>query len=225
MKLLYDFFPILLFFITYKIYGIFAATAVAIIASFVQVGGFWWKHRRFETMHLVTLGIIVVFGGATLLLQDRTFIMWKPSILNWMFGIVFLASQFIGEKPLVKRMMGANISLPDSVWLRLNIMWILFFLLMGCINLYVANLFFIADAAWREAAGISADTPVHVFACAELASSQAQSLCSIAETREQDWVNFKLFGMLGATLVFVFAQAIYMSRYIEDEEETDGENS
>ncbi|HIO55295.1 MAG TPA: septation protein A, partial [Chromatiales bacterium] len=85
MKLLYDFFPILLFFITYKIYGIFAATAVAIIASFVQVGGFWWKHRRFETMHLVTLGIIVVFGGATLLLQDRTFIMWKPSILNWMF--------------------------------------------------------------------------------------------------------------------------------------------
>jgi len=99
MKFLFDFFPILLFFIAYKIYGIYAATAVAIIASFAQVGLFWFKHRRFETTHLITLGIIVIFGGATLLLQDEMFIKWKPTILNWLLGLGFLGSQFIGGNP------------------------------------------------------------------------------------------------------------------------------
>jgi len=137
MKFLFDFFPILLFFIAYKIYGIYAATAVAIVASFAQVGLFWFKHRRFETTHLITLGIIVIFGGATLLLQDEMFIKWKPTILNWLLGLGFLGSQFIGEKPIAQRMMGKNIILSASGWSHLNLSWSGFFIAMGFLNLYV----------------------------------------------------------------------------------------
>lgn len=137
MKILYDFFPILLFFIAYKLYGIYAATVVAIVASFVQVGSFWLKHRRFENMHLVTLGLIVVLGGATLWLQDERFIKWKPTLVNWLFAAAFLGSQFIGKKPLVERMMGTAVQLPGEIWGRLNTIWVLFFLFMGVANLYV----------------------------------------------------------------------------------------
>lgn len=137
MKLLYDFFPILLFFIAYKLYGIYAATVVAIVASFIQVGGYWLKHRRFENMHLVTLGLIVVLGGATLWLQDERFIKWKPTLVNWLFGLVFLGSQFIGKKPLVERMMRNAVQLPVEIWGRLNAIWVVFFILMGVANLYV----------------------------------------------------------------------------------------
>lgn len=137
MKFLSDFFPILLFFIAYKIYGIYTATAVAIAASFVQVGWFWLKHRRVENMHLITLALLVVFGGLTLFLHDETFIKWKPTVINWLFGLVFLASQFIGKKTIVERMMGANITLPTAVWPRINLAWVAFFIFLGFINLYV----------------------------------------------------------------------------------------
>lgn len=137
MKFLYDFFPILLFFIAYKMYGIYAATVVAIVASIIQVGTFWLKHRRFENMHLVTLGLIVVLGGATLWLQDERFIKWKPTLVNWLFGLAFLGSQFIGKKPLVERMMSAAVQLPNEIWGRLNLIWVIFFVFMGVANLYV----------------------------------------------------------------------------------------
>lgn len=180
MKFLFDFFPILLFFITYKWQGIYAATAVAIAASFIQVGLFWFKHRRFETMHLVTLALIAVLGGATLYLQDERFIKWKPTLVNWLFAAAFLGSQFIGNKPLAERMMGGSISLPAEIWRRLNGMWLLFFLAMGFANLYVVYNF---------------DT--------------------------ETWVNFKLFGMMGLTLAFVIAQAFYLARHIEPEEQNE----
>lgn len=137
MKFLYDFFPILLFFIAYKVYGIYAATAVAIAASFVQVGWYWLKHRRFENMHLITLALLVVFGGLTLILQDETFIKWKPTVINWLFAVVFLGSQFVGKKTIVERMMGANIDLPAAVWPRINMAWAGFFVFLGFVNLYV----------------------------------------------------------------------------------------
>lgn len=141
MKLLFDFFPILLFFIAYKLYGIYVATAVAIAASFLQVGLFWLKHRRFENMHLITLVLIAVLGGATLFLQNEMFIKWKPSVLNWVFGLVFLGSQFIGRKNITERMLGKNISLPAPVWTRLNLSWVVFFMVMGFANLYVVYSF------------------------------------------------------------------------------------
>lgn len=137
MKLLFDFFPILLFFIAYKFFDIYVATAVAIAAGFAQSALYWAKHRRFEKMHLITLAILVVFGGATLILQDEMFIKWKPSVLNWLFGAVFLGSHFIGKKTIVERMMGGNVSLPGPVWTRLNLSWGIFFMLLGFINLYV----------------------------------------------------------------------------------------
>jgi len=142
MKFLFDFFPILLFFAAFKLYedpkeGILVATGVAIVASIVQVGLYWWKYHRFEKMHLITLALILVLGGATLVLQDEMFIKWKPTAVNWLFGMVFLASQFVGERPLVQRMMESNIQLPDAVWLRLNTSWVVFFTAMGFANLYV----------------------------------------------------------------------------------------
>ncbi|MEW8248086.1 MAG: septation protein IspZ, partial [Candidatus Thiodiazotropha endolucinida] len=93
MKFLADFFPVILFFVAYKLYGIYVATAVAIASSVVQVAYGWLRKRHVEKMHLITFGILLVFGGLTILLQDRTFIMWKPSVINWLFGATFLASQ------------------------------------------------------------------------------------------------------------------------------------
>jgi len=141
MKFLLDFFPILLFFITYKLSGIYAATAVAIGATFLQVGFVWFRHRRVEKMHLITLGLIVVFGGATLLLQDELYIKWKPTVLNWLFAAAFLASHVIGEKTLVERMLGHNFSASAMTWSRLNMSWALFFMAMGALNLFVVYQF------------------------------------------------------------------------------------
>jgi len=141
MKMLFDFFPIIVFFVAYKLQGIYIATTVAIIATFIQVGWVWMRHRRVETMHLITLGLIVVFGGATLYLHDELFIKWKPTVINWLFGVAFLASQFVGEKPFIQRMMANNIELPRPIWYRLNMSWSLFFLFLGAVNLFVIYTF------------------------------------------------------------------------------------
>lgn len=137
MKFLFDFFPIILFFIAFKLKDIYWATGVAIIASIVQVGYMWFRHKRVETMHWITLALIVVFGGATLLLQDETFIKWKPTVLNWLFAAVFLGSQFIGKKSIAERMMGASIAMERAHWIRINLSWVAFFIFLGAANLYV----------------------------------------------------------------------------------------
>ncbi|HHJ39057.1 MAG: septation protein A [Methylothermaceae bacteria B42] len=137
MKLLFDFFPIILFFVAYKFQGIYVATMVAIAATFIQVGLVWIKHRRVEPMHLVTLVLIAVFGGATLYLHDEQFIKWKPTVINWLFGVAFLASQFFGKAPFIQRMMGGNVELPQPVWYKLNLSWALFFIFLGAVNLFV----------------------------------------------------------------------------------------
>ncbi len=141
-KLLLDFFPVLLFFIVYKSYddpteGIIAATAVAIVASIVQVAYTRFKYGRVENMHLITLALIVVLGGATILLRDEMFIKWKPSVVNWLFAAVFLGSQFIGSKNIVRRMMDKAVTLEDFIWTRLNLAWAGFFVFAGLLNVYV----------------------------------------------------------------------------------------
>lgn len=138
MKFLYDFFPLLLFFAAFKLYGIYVATATAIVASFVQVGFYWHRHRRFETMHLVTLTVIAVFGGMTLILKDPTFIKWKPTIVSWIFATAIFASHVIANRPLIAKLMGSQIELPEAVWWRLNVSWGLFFVVLGALNVYVA---------------------------------------------------------------------------------------
>ena len=137
MKLLFDFFPIILFFIAYKTQGIFVATAVVIVATICQIGITWFKHRKIETMHWITLILMLVMGGATLYFQDEQFIKWKVSVINWLFGVAFLGSQFIGKKPFVERMMADNIELPKNIWSRLNLSWASFFISLGFVNLYV----------------------------------------------------------------------------------------
>lgn len=177
MKLLFDLFPVILFFIAFKLYGIYTATAVAIAASIVQVSYFYLKNKTVEKMHLITLAIIVVMGGATLILQDEVFIMWKPTVINWGFALVFLGSHFIGKKPIIRRMMDGTLKLPDAVWTRLSVMWMVFFIFSGFLNLYVAY-------------NYDTDT----------------------------WVNFKLFGLMGITLVFILIQGIYISRYLKEDD-------
>ena len=136
-KILFDFFPIVLFFIAYKIYDLYVATAVVIGATFVQVAYSWFKLRKVETMQWVTLGLMVVMGGATLYLQDEQFIKWKLTIIEWLFGAVLLGSQFIGKKTIMEKMMGANLELPKKAWSILNTAWALFFISVGAINIYV----------------------------------------------------------------------------------------
>ena len=215
MKFLADFFPILLFFIAYKLYGIYAATAVAIAASLLQVGWHWLRTRKVETMHLVTLGILVVFGGLTIALHDRAFIMWKPSIVNWLFAAVFFGSQFVGDKPLIERMMSHAIEVPAPIWRNLNNLWVLFFLAMGALNLYVANNFFVAESTLLEITGLS---DIDFEQCATLFRGETLALCRHARSLEETWVNFKLFGMMGLTIAFVIAQAFYLARHVRDEE-------
>ena len=186
MKLFFDFLPIVLFFIAYKfgggiyqwdgqeydIKGIYAATAVMIVASILQVTITWLLTRKVEKSHLITLGLVLVLGGATLWLQNPNFIKWKPTAVNWLFALAFIFSQLFTDKSLLERMMAEHIQLPTTVWFRLNISWVLFFIGSGFANLYVAFNF-----------------------------------------DEATWVNFKLFGLLGLTIVFIIGQSIYLSRH------------
>ena len=182
MKFLYDLFPLLLFFAAFKQFDIYVATAVAMIASFVQVGGYWLVRRRFETTQLIALGVITVFGGLTLLLHDDVFIKWKPTLVYWILATLVLGSQYVGRHTLVKRMLGEQVQLPDVVWKRLNLSWGLFFAVVGALNLYVAFYY-----------GHDLDTA----------------------RRQEIWVQFKVFGLLGLTVVFTFAQAFFMARHLQ----------
>ena len=138
MKFLFDLFPIILFFAAYKFFGIFTATAVAIGATFAQIGWVWFRHRKVDTMLWISLAIITVFGGATLLLHDVTFIKWKPTVLYWLFASILLVGQIGFKKNLIKAMMGKQMTLPENIWLRLNFGWAVFFAVVGIVNLYVA---------------------------------------------------------------------------------------
>ncbi|HHB13367.1 MAG TPA: septation protein A [Chromatiales bacterium] len=203
MKILYDFFPVLLFFASYKLFpmlepetareilawlpggdgtggaaeAIYPATAVAILASLLQLAIGWLRHRRLERSHILSGALITVFGGATLLLHDPNFIKWKPTVLNWVFAAAFLTTQFVGGRPLVARLMDHALQVPEPVWYRVNRWWVLFFVFSGAANLFVA---------YRFSEGV--------------------------------WVNFKLFGLLGFTFVFVLLQAFYLARFVQEPE-------
>ncbi len=137
MKQLLEFIPILLFFIAYKLYDIYVATAVVIGATIIQVAIAWFKYRKVETMQWITLGLVIVFGGATIVLHDEQYLKWKFSIIEWLFGLAFLGSHVIGEKTFIERMMSSNLTLPANIWTRLNFSWASFFISVGFINVYV----------------------------------------------------------------------------------------
>jgi intracellular septation protein len=206
MKLIFDLFPVILFFLAYTagkrapetattmVSGLLAAlgvssevgvdqapillaTAVAIVATFGQVGWLLARGKKVDRMLWISLAIIVVMGGATILLRDPTFIKWKPTVLYWAFAGALLGAEWLFRKNLIRAMMEAQISLPDPVWTRLNLSWGAFFLLMGVLNLYVAFNF-----------------------------------------SESTWVNFKLFGGMGLMLLFVLAQGLFLARHTQGEE-------
>ncbi len=179
MRLLFDFLPIVAFFIAYKFFGIYVATAAAIIISLLQVISYWIKHRTVPSIQLISLVLILLFGGGTLLLHNELLIKWKPTALYWLLACGALVTQYFGKKPLMQHLLETNIVLPAHLWSSLNRNWIIFFTLMGSINLWVAYTF---------------DT--------------------------NTWVNFKLFGLLGITFVFILVQAIYLARYIRSDEKT-----
>ena len=137
IKQLVEFFPILLFFIAFKLYDIYVATAVVIVATILQVAYTWFKFRKVETMQWITLALVVIMGGLTLILHDEQFVKWKLSIIEWLFGGAFLGSQFIGRAPFIERMMSSQLTLPAVIWKRLNLCWAGFFIGVGCLNVYV----------------------------------------------------------------------------------------
>ena len=175
MKLILDFLPIVIFFVVYKFTGdLVTATAVLIPATMIQIAYIKWSTGKVEKMHLVTLIMVIFFGGLTVLLKDGVFIKWKPTVVNWLFAVVFLGSQFIGKKTVVQRIMESGVKMPEHAWRGLNLVWVGFFTVMGLVNLYVAFNF-----------------------------------------SEEVWVDFKLFGMLGLTIVFIVVQGFYMVRHME----------
>lgn len=146
MKLLIDFFPIILFFVAFKVWGIYVATGVAIAATVVQIAYLRHKHGKVEPMQWMGLGVIVVFGGATLLAHSETFIKWKPTVLYWLMGSALLIGQFVFRRNFIKNLMGAQIELPETAWRGLNWAWTGFFAAMGVLNLWVAYTF--STDAW-----------------------------------------------------------------------------
>ena len=173
MKLILDFFPVVLFFAVYKYTGdLIIATLVLIPATVVQVVVGYLRERKIEPMPLVTLALVVILGGATVYLNDPLFIKWKPTLVNGLFALAFLGSEFLfGKKTVVERLMSSAVNLSQAQWRALNRAWIGFFIFSGVTNIWVAYQF-----------------------------------------SENTWVNFKLFGMLGLTLIFVVLQGIWMSR-------------
>lgn len=223
MKLLFDFLPVILFFVAYQVWDIYVATAAAIVAGVLQIGGFWLKNRRFEKMHVITLALLVVLGGATLVLRDPRFIMWKVTAVNWAFAVAFLISPLFGGKTLIERMMASAVSLPKQVWARLNALWAGFFVFVGLVNIYFVLRAMEAREAFFAPAALEAKTDVKSLNCVEQFAGDVVQLCEQAALAEASWVDFKLFGVLGLTVVFVIGQAFYLSRHIEPEDGTTSE--
>lgn len=146
MKLALDFFPILLFFIAYKFANIYVATAVAIGGAVLQIAYAKFVLKRIDTMLWVSCGIVVIFGGLTLALHNPTFIKWKPTVLYWFMGSGLAISALVFKRNLISKLMGQQISLPSEVWNKLNVAWIIFFAVMGSLNLLVA--FNFSEATW-----------------------------------------------------------------------------
>ena len=138
MKFLLDLFPILLFFIAFKFGGIYIATGVAIVASIVQISWLLLRGKKIDAMMWLSLAIIVVLGGATLISHNDTFIKWKPTALYWIFALILLVSPLLFKKNLIRTMLAEQITLPDTMWRNLNLSWVLFFIVMGVVNRYVA---------------------------------------------------------------------------------------
>ena len=141
MTLFFEFLPVLLFFVAYKLWGLMTATAVLIVATLALVAATWARTRTVKWMQLVTAAAVLVFGGITLALDNELFIKWKPTIVYALLAAVFAGSHWIGERPVIRRMLDGAVALPDRIWARLSGLWVAFFLVVGALNLWVAYRF------------------------------------------------------------------------------------
>ena len=146
MKLLFDLFPVILFFVAFKMFNVYVATGTAIAATIAQIGWVKWRHGKVDTMLWVSFAIIALLGGATLILHDETFIKFKPTILYWVFATILLGSNLFLKKNLMRTLLKEKLTLPTKVWNQVNLGWSLFFVLLGIVNLYVA--FNFSTDAW-----------------------------------------------------------------------------
>lgn len=147
-KLFFDLFPLVLFFIAFRYFDIYTATAVAMVASVGQI--LWLKIRKkiIETTHWINLGVIVVFGSATLFFQNDAFIKWKPTVLYWLFAGILLGSQLFLGRNLMRKLMGEQLVLPKAAWNKLNYSWAGFFILSGALNLFIAFSGYFTESQW-----------------------------------------------------------------------------
>ncbi len=146
MQLLIDYIPIVFFVAAYFYKDIYFATAVIMAVMPIVLLLQWLVTRKVSKIYAASTGLVLVFGAVTLVYQNPTFMYWKPTVLNWVLAAVFLASQWIGEKSIVRRMLGSAAVLTDTQWLRLNLIWVGFFITIGFVNIYVAYTF--GEAFW-----------------------------------------------------------------------------
>ncbi len=200
MKILFDLFPVILFFATYKLFShgkeshaclseqaaqlpwtqepILLATSVAIVATFVQVAWAKYRHGKIDAMLWMSFAIITLFGGATLYFHNPVFIQWKPTILYWTLATVLAGAPLIAGRNPIRAVLETQVHLPNHVWKQLNLAYALFFFVLGGVNI----------------------AAIHWLSCA-------------------DWVNFKVFGITGLLFVFVIAQTLVLAKYFEKEKE------
>ena len=236
MQVLIDFFPVIIFFVVYKLSDIYIAVSATAIASLLTFGITWAKTRKVQNLQLISLIIILIAAGLTLFFRDDAFIKWKPTLINGLFAVVFAAS-LLGKTPLAERLFGSQILCPQPVWKKLTISWALFFMVCAASNYYVAFIYQVKESNlstelhnnWQQ---ISTDDSLYAElilkkTLSELPPEQNGFITESGEQRQntylrlihqERWVNFKLFGLLILTLIFVVGQGIYLSRHILEED-------
>ena len=198
MKILFDLFPVIVFFGVFKLlhHGtescladqaagipwtqepILLATAAAMAATFIQVGWAKYRHGKVDAMLWMSFSIITVFGGATLYFHNPVFIQWKPTILYWTFAAVLAVAPFFTDRNPIRAMLEDRLHLPNHVWRNLNLAYALFFFALGIANI----------------------AAIHWLSC-------------------DGWVNFKAYGITGLLFVFVIAQSMALAKYLEKDKE------
>ena len=216
MKLLLDFGPIVLFFIVYKYYGLYAAIYAMIASTFVQIMYSRVTTGKFVTSQVLTFALLVVFGGISIILRDPAFVMWKVSVLYVIFSLVLIGSNYVGSKTLLERMMGKELQLPRNTWVNLTWFWSLGFIVIAIINAFFVNTALSARNQFLNG-GVLVDPKIDLknFDCSQ---SPLENLCLVAQSSEESWVNFKLFGTLGLTLVLIVITVLMLSKHIKEKQ-------
>ena len=214
MKFLLDFFPIVLFFIVYKTMGLYAAIYAMIGATALQMLITRLQTGKFEKTHIITFGLLVVFGGITLAIKDPAFIMWKVSVLYVVFALALILSMWIGEKTLLQRMLGKEMTLPAKVWHQLTWFWGLGFSGIALVNAYYVDIALSTRSALFSESTLDPEVELTELECA---STTVEQLCLTAQQSEEAWVNFKLFGTMGLTFALIIITVIFISKYIKED--------